>query len=451
MYGTSWYHSHYSSQYANGLLGPMIIYGPNEEEYDVDIGPLLLSDWYHASEQAVVSQILAPSDHPIEIPSDNTGINGKFNCLLDTGSCVFNENLAKFQFEAGKTHRLRLVNAGALDTLSFSIDSHEMKIIANDFVPVEPYVTDQVTLGIGQRTDILVTANATAGAYWIRVTAICGSSNQPKGLGVIYYDNFANASTTSIIPSDSSPTTKRKRNPPKPPAPKAPKAPKASKAPQTPKGPKTAKAPACDNDPLELTVPKYAMSPPEPDTVIEMDLGIKQNSTEQWNWQINGVNFRGDYNDPILLLSAAGNNSYPWDPQWNVYDLGPDKTFRIVTYNKSPVVHPMHFHGHNFYVLARGRGKWDGNIVRPSNPQRRDVEQVSPGEYIVVQNVNYNPGVWPWHCHIAWHLSAGMNLNFIVQPDQIPNLGVPSIMYQQCRDWAAYTNTTVVLQIDSGF
>lgn len=27
LYGTGWYHSHYSSQYADGLFGPMIIYG----------------------------------------------------------------------------------------------------------------------------------------------------------------------------------------------------------------------------------------------------------------------------------------------------------------------------------------------------------------------------------------------------------------------------------------
>ena len=26
-YGTTWYHSHYSAQYADGLLGPLIIYG----------------------------------------------------------------------------------------------------------------------------------------------------------------------------------------------------------------------------------------------------------------------------------------------------------------------------------------------------------------------------------------------------------------------------------------
>ena len=44
LYGTSWYHSHYSAQYAGGLLGPMIIHGPTNYNYDIDLGPVLLSD-----------------------------------------------------------------------------------------------------------------------------------------------------------------------------------------------------------------------------------------------------------------------------------------------------------------------------------------------------------------------------------------------------------------------
>jgi FtsP/CotA-like multicopper oxidase with cupredoxin domain len=35
LYGTSWYHSHYSAQYAGGELGPMIIHGPNTVPYDI--------------------------------------------------------------------------------------------------------------------------------------------------------------------------------------------------------------------------------------------------------------------------------------------------------------------------------------------------------------------------------------------------------------------------------
>jgi FtsP/CotA-like multicopper oxidase with cupredoxin domain len=48
-YGTSWYHSHYSLQYADGLAGPMTFHGPSSAEYDVAIDPLLFGDWSHNS------------------------------------------------------------------------------------------------------------------------------------------------------------------------------------------------------------------------------------------------------------------------------------------------------------------------------------------------------------------------------------------------------------------
>jgi len=38
LYGTAWYHTHYSAQYAGGAVGPMVIYGPTNKDADVDIG-----------------------------------------------------------------------------------------------------------------------------------------------------------------------------------------------------------------------------------------------------------------------------------------------------------------------------------------------------------------------------------------------------------------------------
>jgi laccase len=43
-YGTSWYHSHYSTQYADGVRGPIIIHGPATANYDVDMGPVMVED-----------------------------------------------------------------------------------------------------------------------------------------------------------------------------------------------------------------------------------------------------------------------------------------------------------------------------------------------------------------------------------------------------------------------
>ena len=80
----------------------------------------------------------------------------------------------------------------------------------------------------------------------------------------------------------------------------------------------------------------------------------------------------------------------------------------------------MHLHGHNFWVVAEGVGLWDGN-VDSVNPQRRDVQLVQPMDdttnepgYIVLEFETDNPGVWPLHCHIAWHVSQGLYVNVFV-------------------------------------
>jgi hypothetical protein len=72
------------------------------------------------------------------------------------------------------------------------------------------------------------------------------------------------------------------------------------------------------------------------------------------------------------------------------------------------------------------------------------------GGYIVWQAAASNPGVWAFHCHIAWHVSTGLLIDVVENPNVIANLAVPSTSYQLCRDWAAFTKTTVPDQIDSG-
>lgn len=166
---------------------------------------------------------------------------------------------------------------------------------------------------------------------------------------------------------------------------------------------------------------------------------------------MNNQTFRANYNNPILLLSNLGNNSYPDDPQWNVYNFGSNSSIRFVITNPFFLAHPIHLHGHNFHVLDVGTSlPWDGTIVNPANPQRRDVQIVPAGGYIVLQIEADNPGAWPLHCHIAWHVSAGLYITVVERPDDIAKLKIPSIMAQTCRDWAAFTNTNVVDQIDSG-
>ncbi|TKA33408.1 hypothetical protein B0A54_14105 [Friedmanniomyces endolithicus] len=393
LYGTSWWHGHYSAQYVNGLSGATIIHGPaSDNNYDIDLGPVLLSDWFHDYENNLIEDIFyaTPSGIPHFPPeSNNMLINGKNNypCQNTTLPCTPNAGLATFKFETGKTHRLRLINHAAEALLFFSIDGYTMTVIANDFVPIEPYETDLVQMGVGQRTDVLVKGkdNAQESVY-MRVT------EGPSGIGPAGQTGCSLNTGVSI----------------------------AAKA------------------------PIYYQA---------ADTTLLPNTTSA----INGSRYLfpqncGDYNDPILYEAKLGNTDN-FTTQRQVYDMGNSTVLRLILTSVGfPASHPMHIHGHNMQILAEGVGSWDGTtIVNPSNPMRRDTQIIRPNGYLVVQIELNNPGVWAFHCHVAWHISEGMNINILEQPAGIEKeMELPYVMAQTCRDWADWTGGHVVPQIDSG-
>jgi len=215
----------------------------------------------------------------------------------------------------------------------------------------------------------------------------------------------------------------------------------------------TASIQNCENEPLERTVPLFPWRLTEPPAVTHTYyMTLVQNETGSFLFRFNDSAFRVNFNHPVLLLSNLGNNSYPYDPQWNVNNLGTATSVRFVIYNHNERSHPMHLHGHNYFVEAIGHDGeiWNGTVVRPYNPQRRDVQIVPAGGYMVISFETDNPGAWVFHCHVAWHVGTGLSATFLERPDRIRNYNIPNTVAQTCRDWWAYTNTTVVNQIDSG-
>lgn len=112
----------------------------------------------------------------------------------------------------------------------------------------------------------------------------------------------------------------------------------------------------------------------------------------------------------------------------------------------------MHLHGHNMQILHEGPGNYDGvSVVNPSNPQRRDVQLVRANGHFVMQFTLDNPGVWPFHCHIAWHVSGGLYANMLERPADIEKEGnLPLVLQQTCTDWTKFTNANAPDQVDSG-
>ncbi|KAK0733755.1 multicopper oxidase-domain-containing protein [Lasiosphaeria miniovina] len=419
LFGSTWYHGHYSAQYSSGVVGPIVIHGPTRAKYDVDIGPIMLSDWYHKDYLALIKQMLSPNADP-RVFSDNNLINGKmnFDCSTvaagDWTPCISNAGISKFNFRTGKTHRLRLINSGADGVQRFSIDEHVLTVIAEDLTPVQPYNTTVVTLGVGQRTDVLVTANAgnPMSGFWMRSNLTsCTPARQPHAVAAVYYDHAdTSKAPTSKAWNVSDPGT-------------------------------------CANDDLSVTQPLYPMPLPNPTFTQTMAIDTFKNASNITLWRFNGVSMRADFNEPPLLLANQGRFDFP--PERNVLNLYANSSIRIIVKNNSPAAHPIHLHGHNFYILHQGPGEWDGTIVRPSNPQRRDVQQVRAFGHLVIQ-FDANPGVWAFHCHIAWHASGGFLSSLIVQPSKVQQMRVPETVRQTCRDWSLWTSQNVVDQIDSG-
>lgn len=141
---------------------------------------------------------------PEFLPLDSNFINGRngYNCTQlppasnVSSACEDRGGISSFKFISNKVHLLRLINAGGLDNQKFSIDDHELTVIANDYVPVVPYTTSVVTLGVGQRTDVLVNATGSeTDRVWMRadldLNPSCGEtfSSQAHALAVVFYDN----------------------------------------------------------------------------------------------------------------------------------------------------------------------------------------------------------------------------------------------------------------------
>ncbi|KAH8696460.1 multicopper oxidase [Talaromyces proteolyticus] len=425
-YGTGWYHSHYSAQYDDGLYGPMVIYGPLQPEisYEYDLGPVMISDYFHMSYYKAMELTLGKPPQPLNV--DNNLINGKasynYNPPKTDSDSHDGVGPAKFKFHSGKLHRLRLINSGSLLNQKFSIDNHEVTVIANDYIPVKPYKTKVVTLGPGQRTDIIVNATGfPTDAVWMRSDIDLGcietTANVRTALAAIYYES---ADTTSTPRTTG--TTWESNN--------------------------------CLNDPLNQTVPYYPLRPPQPATVQTVTVTVGYNATGFILLFMNNSSFRADYNNPILLDVKAGNFSFP--TEGNVYNFGSNSSVRLILNNTYSNPHPMHLHGHNFWVLAEGLGTWDGKITNPSNPLRRDTHNLQPGtpeqpSYVVLEWTQDNPGVWPFHCHMSIHSSTGMVFLAMEQPELIEkDTQIPMVMAQTCRDWDRFSSTSFVDQIDSG-
>ena len=193
-FGTSWYHSHYSAQYGSGVVGTIIINGPATSNYDIDLGTFPITDWYYATAEQINEEALILGQNGQGAPpADNVLVNGTNGGTTGT--------YQKVTVTPGKKHRLRLINTSVDNFFRVKLDNHPFTVISADFIPVTPIAgQDWVLIGIGQRYDVIFTANQTAGTYWFRVDVAndCASGANGEGRALFTYSG-----QTVSAPTDS--------------------------------------------------------------------------------------------------------------------------------------------------------------------------------------------------------------------------------------------------------
>ena len=368
-FGTTWYHSHFSSQYTDGVLGTILINGPTTSNYDVDLGTYPIQDWYYDTAPAIQYRFQFLGGRPP--PGDNVLING-------TQTSSFGGKYHRNTIQKGKRYKLRVINTSTDNHFRVSLDRHPFTVVTADFVPVVPYTTTWLSVAIGQRYDVIIYANRPPDSYWFHavVQTDCGANKNGNALAIFSYTN-----ATSQIPTFG----------------------QGNLPPTSGCVDETQLVPY-----VKLNVPSNQVIPQSSD--LDVGFAVVQSNGQnvvQWNLNFTAINVT--WEKPTLQNVIDGNSNYP--KQLNLIDLPNVDTWSFwviqATPNAPPVPHPMHLHGHDFYVLGTGSGVFNGDAspLKYTNPTRRDVATLPRHGWLVLAFITDNPGAWLMHCHIVSHLS----------------------------------------------
>ena len=129
-------------------------------------------------------------------------------------------------------------------------------------------------------------------------------------------------------------------------------------------------------------------------------------------------------NTPVkeLHFELSGNmNRYVWSIDNKVVSesdkilIKKGEIVRMVIHNGSMMRHPMHLHGHDFRVL-NGQGDYS---------PLKNIIDIMPMETDTLEFAATESGDWFFHCHILYHMMAGMGRVFSYQ-NSPPNPEIPN-------------------------
>jgi len=166
--GTYWFHPHTGVQLDRGLYAPLIVEDPHEPlQYD-DEWIVILDDWLDGV-TGTPDDVLAELRHGMgAMHGGGHMMTGASSALLggDAGDVTYPHFLlngrlptapATYQGRPGTRLRLRILNAGGDTAFRIALGGHRMTVTHTDGFPVQPFDTDALLVGMGERYDVVVT------------------------------------------------------------------------------------------------------------------------------------------------------------------------------------------------------------------------------------------------------------------------------------------------------
>lgn len=439
--GTYWYHAHSKGQEQDGLYGSLVIYpkgkkplAPHEQaERDYVV---MLSDFHEQSSDRIQKNLKISAEYYQDQRetlgdvwqqvkrdglraawsdrkmwnqmrmlktdmSDVTGytflINGKTPQQNWTG-----------MFQPNEKVRLRFINASAMSFFDVRIPDLKMTVVSADGQPVQPVAVDEFRIGTAETYDVVVEPKA--GHYQIEAESIDRSGyalgtlqNQalpqqgirmpaPRPRSLLTMEDMGHGSMEGMDHSKMNDGEMKGMDHSKmdhgamqnmdhsqhvQPA-----AAGASQAQAPVYGWANASTPQGDK---ALQYSDLKALSPQPDTrSAESELVIRLGGTmERYVWTINGKKF----SDAEPLKVKYG------------------ERIRLKFINDSMMAHPMHLHG-MFMQLENGQA--------PADMPNKHTVIVPPGKTVTTLLTADELGEWAIHCHLLYHMSAGMMNKLIV-------------------------------------
>ena len=429
--GTYWYHSHSGLQEQSGVFGPIII-DPTEGDpvaYDREF-VIMLSDWTFENPDTVFAKLKKSSDYynynkrtladlfrdsardglgeTLEErmmwgrmrmdPTDIADITGATYTYLLNGNAPQSNWTGLFR--PGEKVRLRFINAAAMTYFNVRIPGLEMTVVQADGQNVKPVTVEEFQISVAETYDVIVRPKEDS-AYTIFAET---TDRSGYARGTLAPRLGMAAAVPELRPAplrgmaDMGINHKgmghmRNMGGMKDHAP----------PPALPKHPATPGGPSFDG-------PGVAMKAMAPANRLH-EPGVGLHNTGHRVLVYGNLRSLEPFYDQRLPtremeLHLTGNmKRYIWSFDGKKFNevTGPiafrhGERLRLTMINNTMMDHPIHLHG-MWMELDNGTGK---------NMPRKHTINVKPGEKLSVVISADAPGNWAFHCHLLYHMKAGM-------------------------------------------